>query len=118
MTARRRMIAFLTTLAVAWTALWPLVSSAHALWTEEPVMLCHQAGMQVTPGEMPMRPTAPGEPVQHCPLCIMAFYGGFTVPPQPAASIFFVVSPIQDAYFASLASPAPKLLPPSRAPPC
>jgi hypothetical protein len=53
MAKRRRLIALLTTLAVAWTALWPLVSSARVLLGSEATPLCHQAGMQVDPGEMP-----------------------------------------------------------------
>jgi hypothetical protein len=59
--------------AVAWVALWPLVTTAHALTGAEPMPLCHQAGMQVDIGE-PVEddPTLTRHPIrQHCPLCIL-----------------------------------------------
>jgi hypothetical protein len=67
---RRRLAALLTLAAVAWAALWPAISSAHAAMAHEAVMLCHQAGGEVDPS-MPTRD--PGK--THCPLCLMAFYG-------------------------------------------
>jgi hypothetical protein len=77
MSTRRRIIAAFAALAVAWTALWPLVSAARSS-VDGPVPLCHQAGSQVAMGEMPQRPGAPeGEAKFHCPLCVMAFYGAF-----------------------------------------
>lgn len=111
------MIWLVTTLAVAWTSLWPLVSSAHALLTSEPVELCHQAGMQVAPGEMPMKPGAPQEGKQHCPLCVMAFYGAFEAPPAPAPTTHFVVAPMPANAGAAPPSTAPRYSPPSQAPP-
>ncbi|MGZ5113874.1 MAG: DUF2946 family protein [Usitatibacter sp.] len=112
MTNLRRLIALLTTLAVAWTALWPLVSSARALASSEPMALCHQAGMQVDPGEAPAQ-----EGKQHCPLCIMAFYGAFS----PSVSIpplqFSVGSVSLDAYCTPLAADVAVHLPQGRAPP-
>jgi hypothetical protein len=44
---RRRILAAFAALAVAWTALWPLVSAARAVSMGMPVPLCHQAGSQV-----------------------------------------------------------------------
>jgi hypothetical protein len=113
----RRSIALLAAFAVAWTALWPLVSSAHALLASEPVELCHQAGMQVAPGEMPMKPGSPQDGKQHCPLCVMAFYGAFETPPAPAPTIHFVLAPLCADACGALPSTAPRYIPPSRAPP-
>ena len=72
-----RFIALATILVVAWTALWPLVSEIHARLVGEEVLLCHQAGGMVAPGEAPVKPDRPasGSGKTHCPLCIMAFYG-------------------------------------------
>ena len=111
------MLWLFTTLTVAWAALWPLVSSAHALLASEPVELCHQAGMQVAPGEVPMKQGAPQPGKQHCPLCVMAFYGAFEAPPAPAATTHFVLSPRCADACAALPSTAPRYAPPSRAPP-
>jgi hypothetical protein len=72
---RRRFVALCALLAVAWVALWPLITTAQSLAFADAVPLCHQAGMQVGMGEPVMDP-AEGSPQpgkQHCPLCIMAF---------------------------------------------
>ena len=75
MNMNRRILALCTLLAVAWTALWPLVSSAHALATAGDMPLCHMAGMQVAADEpaMDMQSPSPQPGKQHCPLCIMGF---------------------------------------------
>ena len=84
----RRPIALLAILMVAWTALWPLVSSLHAAGSSEPVPLCHMAGMEVAPGMAPDEPGTPGETGKtHCPLCIMAFYGAFAAAPHAPAFV-------------------------------
>lgn len=111
MTKRRRLIALLTTLAVAWTALWPLVSSARALLGHEPVMLCHQAGMQVDPSA----PAPQGKP--HCPLCIMAFYGAFTPAVAVPPAFFCVECVAAQPYCSPLAANVAVHLPQGRAPP-
>jgi hypothetical protein len=116
-TTPRRTLWLFTTLTVAWTALWPLVSSAHALLASEPVELCHQAGMQVAPGEMPMKPGMPESGKQHCPLCVMAFYGAFEAPPAPPASSYFAVAPLCADACGALPSTLRRYTPPSRAPP-
>src|SRR5512141_363380 len=89
MTMKRRIVAFCAVLAVAWTALWPLVSAAHALAFAESMPLCHQAGMQVEADQAPDDATGPTQSSkQHCPLCIMAFFA-MTSPPvivAPATS--------------------------------
>ena len=79
----RRRIAAIVLACLAWTALWPLVSSAHALASAAgDVPLCHQAGMQVGADESAMDP-AGGSPQpgrQHCPLCIMGFLAMASTP--------------------------------------
>lgn len=112
MTSRRRLIALLTTIAVAWTALWPLVSSARVLWSSEPMALCHQAGMQVSPAQAPAQ-----EGKQHCPLCIMAFFGAFSPPPSVPPLEFSVGSVSLDAYCSPLTADVAVHLPQGRAPP-
>ena len=111
------MLWLFATLAVAWTALWPLVSSAHALFAAEPVELCHQAGTQVAPGEKPMKPGGTEEGKQHCPLCVMAFYGAFEPPPATAGALHFVIAPPCADGCGAQPSTAPRYTPPSRAPP-
>ena len=112
MTSRRRLIALLTTLGVAWAALWPLVSSAWALASSEPVALCHQAGMQVGLGEAP---TQQGK--QHCPLCIMAFYAALP-PTLHAPAFFFAGCSVELETYCAPRPPGVRIhLPQSRAPP-
>lgn len=112
MTNRRRLIALLTTLSVAWAALWPLVSSAWALASSEPVALCHQAGMQVGLEEAPAQ-----QGKQHCPLCIMAFYAA--LPPTLHAPVFFFAgcSVELETYCAPRPHSVRIHIPQSRAPP-
>ena len=116
-TTPRRSLWVFTTFTVVWMALWPLVTSAHALIASEPVELCHQAGMQVAPGEMPMKQGVPAEGKQHCPLCVMAFYGAFEAPPEPAPTTYFVVAPQPANGAEAPPSTAPRYSPPSQAPP-
>lgn len=119
MTMNRRIVALCALLAVAWTALWPLVASAHALASAEAMPLCHQAGMQVGADEAPAggMPAVPESPRQHCPLCIMAF---FAMPSAPALVAADRVAPVDlAADFRSATQPADlsARLPESRAPP-
>jgi hypothetical protein len=118
MGSRRRFVSLLATLAVAWTALWPLVSSVEAKIAGEEMPLCHQAGMQVAPDAMPQRQDGvPEKGKTHCPLCIMAFYASFEAPivePQ-----FHVIgrAVTTDTYSAPLTHRVAAHLPESRAPP-
>lgn len=116
----RRAIALLTTLVVGWTALWPLVSAARARLAHEEVILCHQAGSMVAPGEMAMKPGTPG-PQQggqsHCPLCVMAFYGSAAQPLAVPPLQFSTLSVRLDVYSAPRPFNLQNPLPPSRAPP-
>ena len=118
MGSRRQFIALLAILAVAWTALWPLVSSVEAKIAGEDMPLCHQAGMQVAPGDMPHRPDGvPEKGKTHCPLCIMAFYASFAAPVAEPQFHFVGLVETRDAYFAPLRHRVASYIPESRAPP-
>jgi hypothetical protein len=118
MTSRRRFVSLLALLAVAWTALWPLVTSLEAKIAGEEMPLCHQAGMQVAPGEMPQQPEAPGQKGKvHCPLCVMAFYGAFDAPVAEPEFHLVGRAIALDASFATHAHRVAIHLPESRAPP-
>jgi hypothetical protein len=115
---RRRIVAAFAALAVAWTALWPLVSAARAVSMGMPVPLCHQAGSQVAMDEMPDQPGAPeGAPKFHCPLCVMAFYAAFGPALNVPPSTFSTVSVTLDTYSSPLPAGLEVQLPQSRAPP-
>src|SRR5437868_8142819 len=114
----RRLVAVTAALAVAWTALWPLVSSAKLLASGEAMPLCHQAGMQVDPSVSPEQPGAPGKNAkQHCPLCIMAFYTGTSAPllAPPASQVATLV--VRESYCAPVPADVDTPFPQSRAPP-
>ena len=118
MSTRRPILSAFVALAVAWAALWPLVSGVRAASMDSPVPLCHQAGSQVDMGEAPVQSDAPaGEPKFHCPLCVIAFYGAFgpalTVPPLTV----WTASVAADIYSSPLRAGLEVQLPQSRAPP-
>jgi hypothetical protein len=117
MNRARRFVAFLALLAVGWTALWPLVSAAHARATSQPVLLCHQAGGVVPMDEAPTAPGAPGTPKQHCPLCIMAFYCGFCEPPRAPDFSFPTALVVRDVVAVAHTHGVEVALPFGRAPP-
>ena len=118
MTRQRRFVSLITAIAVLWTALWPLVSSAHLLGTEEPMPLCHQAGMQVSPDmPAPVDPATPKETKQHCPLCVMAFLVAFQAPAKVPSPHHLADGVGLDAYWAPLPAGVEVQLPQSRAPP-
>lgn len=119
MNRRRRFVAWLAILGVAWAALWPLISAGHAQAAGEAMPLCHMAGMMVDPGEMPDQPAAPGEGhgKTHCPLCIMAFYGTSYAPPAPPPFTFSTGFVALDTHCAPLPFGVEIALPESRAPP-
>ena len=118
MKMRSRIAACLAIVAVAWTALWPLVSSVEARLAGDDLPLCHQAGMMVAPDAMPQSPDGPRpDGSTHCPLCIMAFYGAHAAlpeAPQPPVTIVRLALAVERApLLSSFESPVP----PSRAPP-
>jgi len=115
----RRATALATLLCVLWTALWPVVASAHALAQGDAMPLCHQAGMQVGADEPssdgPTQAPQPGK--QHCPLCIMAF---LAMPSAPSVAAPDRIAPIDlSRDFRNVVQPADlsARLPESRAPP-
>jgi DUF2946 family protein len=106
----QRLYAFVATLAVAFGALWPLVSQAHFGPREVPSFICSQAGFH--PGA-----PLPHEDKSHCPLCVVG--ADFTPPAvlQAAAPQAVAVAAVEDA---GIAASQPAFLarpPPSRAPP-
>ena len=120
MPSRRRLIALIALLAVAWTSLWPLVSAAHARMASEPMPLCHQAGMMVAMDEAPAQDSgAPAHPQArfHCPLCVMAFYAGFAPTLEVIAPVFRCIVAFDDAHCAATPDDFSLTLPQSRAPP-
>ena len=114
----RRLVAFTAALAVAWTALWPLMSSAKLIASGEAMPLCHQAGMMVDPSVSPEEQGPhPKDAKQHCPLCIMAFYTGTSMPLLPPAPTHLDGAPPVEAHCAPIPGGTETPLPPSRAPP-
>lgn len=108
----RRLPALLAIFAVAWASLWPLVTSLEAKLAGDDMPLCHQAGMQVAPGEMPSQ-----EGKIHCPLCIMAFYVAFDAPIAEPQFHLLGRAIALDVYSAPLTHRVAIHLPESRAPP-
>jgi hypothetical protein len=118
MNSRRRFVALLALLAVGWTALWPLVAVAHASAASQPMPLCHQAGGMVPMDEAPTMPAGPdGKPKQHCPLCIMAFYCGFSTAPQAPPFTYSTVTVIAEVPCVQHTQDVGVALPFGRAPP-
>ena len=77
----RRLFALVAAFAVAFGALWPLVSAAMPRAPQVPVFMCTQSGG--------VQQHAPGTPADaggdfHCPLCIAT--ADFVAPSVPAAS--------------------------------
>ena len=111
MKTRRRLFALVAAFAVAFGALWPLVSLARFGPPEIPSVICTQSGFQ-HPGA-----PAPHEDKNHCPLCVMTL--DTVVPafvPQQSSSLASVAVRLPER----VASFTPRFLaqaPPSRAPP-
>jgi hypothetical protein len=115
---RRRVLSAFVALAVAWAALWPLVSAARAASVDAVVPLCHQAGSQVAMGEMPDQPGAPeGEPKFHCPLCVMAFYAAFGPAVKAPPFMFATACTTLQTYCSASPAGLEVQLPQGRAPP-
>jgi hypothetical protein len=74
--------------------------------------------MQVALDEAPDQPGAPANaPKFHCPLCVMAFLGGFNPPLQAPPFLFSTCTVAPDAHCASMPSGTEVQLPQGRAPP-
>lgn len=106
----RRLFATLAAFAVAFGALWPLVSQAHFGPKPIPSFICAQTGFH------PDAPL-PNEDRNHCPLCVVG--ADFTPPPlvaavaaAPVVAERVAIEVATSQHPAFLARP-----PPSRAPP-
>ena len=106
-------------LAILWTALAPLTSALHDAWSGEVEPLCHQAGMQVEAGSMPVSEPAQHGPARqiHCPLCIMVVYGAFGAEPVVAPFAYSEPLIVRVAEGRPLARRFAVALPEGRAPP-
>lgn len=108
--SRQRLFAAIAAFAVAFGALWPLVSQAHFGPPSIPTFICAQSGFH---SEAPL----PHEDQNHCPLCVV---GADFTPPTVAPAV--VQAPLSlgqvaiedeaSSHCGFLARP-----PPSRAPP-
>jgi hypothetical protein len=111
MRTSRRLFAIVAALAVAFGALWPLVSAARPANREIPNFICTQSGFQ--------HPGTPSDADDHfhCPLCVFSMDAALPQLPPGVASCPPGEAPGAASFIASpqrifLARP-----PPSRAPP-
>jgi hypothetical protein len=111
MKLRRRIFALVAAFAVAFGALWPLVSVAQP-GPRIPNVICTQGGF----GHAPSQPSDHGAKV-HCALCVASVD---LAPPMPAllrAAALVFDAPAADPRAASLHPILIAWPPPSRAPP-
>jgi hypothetical protein len=112
MRTSRRVFALVAAFAVAFGALWPLVSAARPASERIPSFICTQSGFQ--------HPEAPGDVDEsrfHCPLCVASMDSALpelpplvtSPPPADAARGESFTSSVDFVFFAQP--------PPSRAPP-
>jgi hypothetical protein len=111
MRTSRRLFALVAAFAVAFGALWPLISVAHPGPPSIPSFICTQSGFQHqdVPGDH--------EDKFHCPLCVMTVD---SVAPHFVAVTFWTFSSEGERPDEIVSSFAPRFLaqpPPSRAPP-
>ena len=111
MRTSRRLFACVAAFAVAFGALWPLISVAHPGPPTIPSFICSQSGFQHqdVPGER--------EDGFHCPLCVMTMD---SLAPSFVAVTFWTFSSQAERPEQVVSSFAPRFLaqpPPSRAPP-
>ena len=110
---RRRIFALVAAFAVAFGALWPLVSAAKPRSPAIPLFLCTQAGGSIE------HPGAPADSRDefHCPLCIAVTDA--VIPAVPATAVIALPSTVE-IIEGGYSVPDPLFLarpPPSRAPP-
>jgi len=106
----RRLFAFIAAIAVAFGALWPLVSQAHFGPKPIPSFICAQSGFH--PGA-----PLPHEDRNHCPLCVV---GADFTPPTVVTPVSAVAVAVERIAIEGEGAPHPGFLarpPPSRAPP-
>ena len=118
MASFRRRIALFAAFAVLATALWPLATSLGYAARDEAMPLCHMAGLQVAADSMPTpEPGAPQAPRQHCPLCVMVFFGAFAPELAPPPFVAAVIARVENVRAAAPPRRFVVALPGSRAPP-
>jgi len=108
---RQRLHAAIAAFAVAFGALWPLVSQARFGPPAIPSFICSQSGFH-PPGAPP-----PHEDKSHCPLCVV---GADFTPPALVQAAPPVLPALAVVAHAGIATSQPAFLarpPPSRAPP-
>jgi hypothetical protein len=111
MQTRQRLFALVATLAVAFGALWPLVSAARPATAAIPNFICTQSGFQ-HPGDVPA-----ADDGFHCPLCVFSIDAA---PPRivPVATVHApFATPRMGAFTSSLHLAFFARPPPSHAPP-
>jgi hypothetical protein len=112
---RQRLFALAAILAIAWGALWPLVSTAQLKSPAIPSFICTQSGFQ----EAPHAPTAPDGSHEgfHCPLCVMTADAALPAL-APTMTWMLPARVVRIGPFVAPHSPRPVAQPPpSRAPP-
>lgn len=111
MRTSRRFFALVAAFAVAFGALWPLVSAAAPRSREIPNFLCTQSGFQ-----------HPGAPANHddkfhCPLCVVSMDSAPPVAASAAVHAVVAAAPAVVAIDSSFHPFHSARSPPSRAPP-
>lgn len=115
---RRAAIALLTAITVLGTTLWPLMGTARKAWTGGMQFICHQAGTQVDAASSPRpMPGQPDERREHCPLCILAFFGARNEALSVVAPAFVATHATSLAFRRGAERHAEIVLPQGRAPP-
>ncbi|MGZ5084301.1 MAG: DUF2946 family protein [Usitatibacter sp.] len=112
MKSSRRIFALVAAFAVAFGALWPLVSAARPGPPPMPNLICTQGGFQHAPAA-----PADHDEKSHCPLCVVSMDSALPVIPAGAAaalapSMCAIPTPRRSLHALLLARP-----PPARAPP-
>ena len=112
MTTRRRLFALVATFAVAFGALWPLVSVARFGPAEVPSVICTQGGFTHAPSS-----PADHDEKFHCPLCVVSMDVDLPVVAAHSAAPSALALHALHAPPASLHSLVLARPPPARAPP-
>ena len=114
MKSRRRILGLVAVLAIAWGALWPLVSAAMPREPRVPNFICTQSGFHT---ESPAPADERADAKFHCPLCVTPLDA--TPPVVEAPSFVFeplAAAPLVQSSAAFLPVFSARS-PPSRAPP-
>jgi len=112
----RRLVALIAAFAVAFGALWPLVSAARPRPPAViPSFICTQSGFQVPHAA----PSSPGDSHDkfHCPLCLVTVEATLPLVPPSPAWVMSSEAPRDVSTVSTLHSLFRPRPPPSRAPP-